>query len=60
MKPGDLRRFKDRFNGEVFMILSEKQLGKDCYFDILIDGKVEKGWNSVTLERRSEVINETR
>lgn len=69
MKKGDLRRFKVnaipftervRFNGKVFMILSEEQHGKVSYFDILIDGEVDKGWNLDDLERGSEAIDEDR
>jgi hypothetical protein len=69
MKPGDLRRFKvnaipfsrrARFNGKVFMIVSEEQHGKVSYFDILIDGEVDELWAGGSLERRSEALDETR
>ena len=69
MKPGDLRKFKDRLfsspraeqvAGRPFMVLEAATTETTSWVSFLIDGRIERGWGGDWVEVNSEVIDESR
>ena len=67
MKPGDLRRFKDKLTGSPrthallgrpFMVLEAGGTETSHWVSFLVDGRIERGWGGDWVIENSEVIDE--
>ena len=69
MKLGDLRRFTRemrfsydhrRVSCKTFVVVEVREEGENEVVDFVVDGHLERGWDSPWVRENSELINEAR